>query len=277
MDERSAAILDAMRGLPATEFTATMRNPKSSADRTFRGPTLHDYVVATGLVPAKPEGRLADSYLLVTAEDGARSAVALAEVWPSTTDKQSILASEQDGEPIRNGVRLVLTGDWLAGRSIGGVVSVEAQTVAPASAPATGLELAGVLDRTGPVDLAALPAEAYIEVTTVEAAGHHGEVIAPRRYGGVRLYALLEHAGIRLDPDQHEDFLGKVIVASSADGRVAVIAGGEIEPRFQNGDVILATTQDGLPIEDGSRLIVPFDRRPGRWAKRITRIELRQA
>lgn len=277
MDERSAAILDVMRGLPAVTCAATMRNPKSSADRTFRGPTLHDYVVATNLVPAKPEGRLADSYLLITAEDGARSAVALAEVWPSTTDKQSILASEQDGEPIRNGVRLVLTGDWLAGRSIGGVVSVEAQTVAPSPAPATGLELAGLLDRTGPVDLTTLPAEAHIEVTTVAAAGHHGETIAPRRYGGVRLYALLEQAGIRLDPDQHEDFLGKVVVASSADGRVAVIAGGEIEPRFQNGDVILATTQDGAPIEDGPRLIVPFDRRPGRWAKRITRIELRQA
>ena len=139
------------------------------------------------------------------------------------------------------------------------------------------IEEAGLLDRTGPVDLAALPPDAHIEVTTVEAAGHHGEVIAPRRYGGVRLYALLEHAGIRLDPDQHEDFLGKVVIATSADGRVAVIAGGEIEPRFQNGDVILAITQDGAPIEDGPHLIVPFDRRPGRWAKRITRIELRQA
>ena len=277
MDERSAAIIEVMRELPAISFTATMRNPKSSADRTFRGPTLHDYVVAAGLIPAKPEGRLADSYLLVTAEDGARSAVALSEVWPSTTDKQCILASEQDGEPIRNGVRLVLTGDWLAGRSIGGVASIEAQTVTPSPAPAAGVELAGLLDRTGPVDLGTLPAGARIEVTTVEAAGHHGETILPRRYGGVRLYALLEHAGIRLDPDQHEDFLGKVVVASSADGRVAVIAGGEIEPRFRNGDVILATTQDGAPIEDGPRLIVPFDRRPGRWAKRITRIELRQA
>lgn len=278
MDERSAAILDGIRGLPAITFTATMRNPRSSADRTFHGPTLYDYAVATGLFPAKlGGGKLANSYFVVTAEDGARSAVALAEVWPNAAAKQVILAYEQDGEPIRNGVRLVLTGDWLAGRSIGGVVSIEAKSVEAAPAAGDGLELAGLLDRPGPVDLASLPAEAHIEVTTVAASGHGGAPIDPRRYGGVRLYALLEQAGICLDPDQHEDFLGKVVVASSADGHAVVIAGGEIEPRFQNGDVILATTQDGVPIEDGPRLIVPFDRKPGRWAKRITRIELRQA
>ena len=198
-------------------------------------------------------------------------------MWPNAAAKQVILAHEQDGEPIRNGVRLVLTGDWLAGRSIGGVVSIEAKTVSATAGTSTGIELAGLLDRPGAVDLAALPADARLDVATVEAAGHHGETIAPRRYGGVRLYALLEQAGIRLDPDQHEDFLGKVVVLHGADGRTAVIAGGEIEPRFQDGDVILATTHDGAPIEGGPRLVVPFDRRPGRWAKDITRIELRQA
>lgn len=278
MDERSAAILDVIRGLPAIELTATMRNPKSSADRTFRGPTLYDYAVATGLFPAKlGGGKLANSYFLVTAEDGARSAVALAEVWPNAAAKQVILAYEQDGEPIRNGVRLVLTGDWLAGRSIGGVVSIEAKSVEASATTGEGLTLGGLLDRPGVADLAALPAAARIGVTTVAASGHGGVPIEPRGYAGVRLYALLEQAGIRLDPDQHEDFLGKVVVASGADGHAVVIAGGEIEPRFQNGDVILATSHEGTPITDGLRLVVPFDRKPGRWAKAITRIELRQA
>lgn len=278
MDDRSAAILDVIRGLPAVTLSATMRNPKSSADRTFRGPTLYDYAVATGLFPAKlGGGKLANSYFLVTAEDGARSAVALAEVWPNAAAKQVILAHEQDGEPIRNGVRLVLTGDWLAGRSIGGVVSIEAKSVEATPVPGDGLQLAGLLDRPGAVDLATVPADASIDVTTVAASGHGGAPIDPRRYGGVRLYALLERAGIRLDPDQHEDFLGKVVVVSSRDGHAVVIAGGEIEPRFQNGDVILATSHDGVAIEDGLRLVVPFDRKPGRWAKDIVRVELRQA
>lgn len=280
MDERSAAILDVIRGLPAASLSATMRNPKSSADRTFRGPTLHDYAVATGLFPEKlGSGKLANSYFLITAEDGARSAVALAEVWPNAAAKQVILAHEQDGEPIRNGVRLVLTGDWLAGRSIGGVVSIEARSVDASLGAGTGLEVAGLLDRPGTADLASLPEEARIDVTTVAASGHGGAPIEPRHYGGVRLYALLEQAGIQLDPDQHEDFLGKVVVASSRDGHAVVVAGGEIEPRFQNGDVILATSRDGtaLPAEDGLRLLVPFDRKPGRWAKDIVRIELRQA
>lgn len=279
MDDRSSAILDVIRDLPPVEITATMRNPNSSADRTFRGARLFDYAVATKLFAAKlGGGKLPNSYFLVTAEDGARSAIALAEAWPNASDKDVILAYEQDGQPIRNGVRLVITGDHLAGRSIGGVVSIDAQVMHAAPA-GEGLELAGLLDRPGAVDLASLPPEAHVEVTTVAATGHGGQHIEPRRYGGIRLYALLEQAGIQLDPDQHEDFLGKVVVASSRDGHAVVIAGGEIEPRFMDGDVIIATSRDGQPIEDdgGVRLMVPFDRKPGRWAKGITHIELRQA
>lgn len=129
------------------------------------------------------------------------------------------------------------------------------------------------------MDFSALPADAYTEVTTVAAVGHGGTSIDPRTYGGYRLYSILEQAGIQIDEAQHEDFVGKVVVASSTDGHSVVIAGGEIEPRFMNGDAIIATTRDGQPIEDegGVRLMVPYDKKPGRWAKFISRLELRRA
>jgi hypothetical protein len=175
MDERSAAILEVIRQLPAKTITATMRNPNSSAERTFTGPTLFDYAVATKLFAAKMGGgTLANSYFIVTAEDGARSAVALGEVWPNASDKDVLVAYQQDGEDIRNGVRLVVTGDGLAGRSIGGVVSIDAATVKADPAPAGTLDLIGDVDRPGPVDLSALPADAYTEVTTVAAVGTCG-------------------------------------------------------------------------------------------------------
>lgn len=280
MDERSAAILEVIRKLPSKTITATMANPKSSAVRTFTGPSLFDYAVATKLFAAKMGGgTLANSYFIVTAEDGARSAVALGEAWPNASDKDVLVAYQQDGEDIRNGVRLVVTGDGLAGRSIGGVVSIDAATVTADPVPAGVLELTGQVDRPGVVDFSALPADAYAEVTTVAAVGHGGTSIDPRTYGGYRLYSILEQAGIQIDEAQHEDFVGKVVVASSTDGHSVVIAGGEIEPRFMNGDAIIATTRDGQPIEDegGVRLMVPYDKKPGRWAKFITRLELRRA
>ncbi len=84
---------------------------------------------------------------------------------------------------------------------------------------------------------------------------------------------------LKLDPAIHEDFLSKVVVATSADGSAAVLAGGELEPRFMDGAAILATTREGAALsadEGGVRLIVPWDRKPGRWAKRIVSLELRE-
>lgn len=280
MDERTTAILEVLKGLPARTLIATMRNPRSASERTFVGASFFDYAVATRLFASKAGGGgLANGYFLVTAEDGARATIAVAEVWPEITSKDVMLAYEQDGEAIRNGVRLVLTGDGLAFRSLGGVVSIEPRAVEPV-APTTGgaVELRGLLERPGVIDAAALAALEPIDVTTVDATGHGGQSVPPRNYAGVRLYALLEAAGIRSNPEVNEDFMNKVIVATSADGHAVVIAGGEIEPRFQNGDVILATQHEGsaLPAGEGLRLIVPFDRKPGRWAKDLVSIELRE-
>jgi hypothetical protein len=83
-----------------------------------------------------------------------------------------------------------------------------------------------------------------------------------------------------LSPDIHEHFLRKVIVASSADGFAIVIAGGEIEPRFQNADVIVAVSDDNGPLgdEDGAmRLAVPDERSIARHVRALSRIELREA
>lgn len=275
MDDRTATILDVLRALPAQTFAVTMRHPSRSADRTFVGATLFDYAVAAGLFPAKMGGgAMADGYLVVTAEDDVRVVVALAEVWPTMTDKRVFLAYEQDGEALRNGVRLVCDGDYLSGRSLGGIVSVELHHVGRSAVEAREpgqVVVGGLLDRPVTLDAANLRERPPIEVITVAATGHGGQPISPRVYVGPRLYDVLESAGIRLDPAVNEAFLSKIVVATSADGHAAVIAGAEIEPRFMNGDVIVTVEVDGA-----LRLMVPFDRKPGRWAKDLVSIELRE-
>lgn len=283
MDDRTAAILDVVRGLPARRLAATIRNPRSSADRTFVGASLFDYAVKTRLFASKTGGGgLANGYFMITAEDGARAAVTLAELWPALTRKHLLLAYEQDGEPVRSGIRLVITGDHLSGRSLGGIVSIEPRRIERGPAVSRGpggVALTGLLDRPGMVDAAVLRAYQAVEVTTVAATGHGGQSVAPRRYAGVRLYDVLDGAGIRLDPAVNEDFLSKVVAVTSADGDAVVIAGGEIEPRFMNGDVIVAAERAGGEPGDASsglRLVLPFDRKPRRWAKALVSIELRE-
>ncbi|MSP79048.1 MAG: hypothetical protein EXR67_05805 [Dehalococcoidia bacterium] len=284
MDDRTTKILNVIKDLPAKTLTTTMRNPRSSSERAFVGARLFDYIVAAGAFPSKMGGgMLANGYFTIAAEDGARVAIALAEVWPNITGKEVLLAYQQDGEFIRNGIRLVITGDHLGGRSLGGIVSIELHRIEPAK-PTEPREpnrvaLRGLLNRPGFIDAVGLRAHKAVNVTTVAATGHGGQPIAPRRYTGVRLYDLLDSAGIRLNPKVNEDFLGKVIVVTSADGHVVVIAGGEIEPRFMNGDVIIATQHNGAPLastEGNLRLMVPFDRKPGRWAKDLVSIDLRE-
>jgi len=275
MDDRTAAILDILRALTAQTFAVTMRHPSRSAERSFVGATLFEYAVAAGLVPAKMGGSaMADGYLVVTAEDDVHVVVALAEVWPTMTGKQVFLAYEQDGEALRNGVRLVCDGDYLSGRSLGGIVSVELRQVGRSTVAASEpgrVVVNGLLDRPVTLDAASLRERAPIEVTTVATTGHGGQPIPPRVYVGPRLYEVLDSAGIRLDPAVNEAFLTKIVVATSADGHAAVIAGAELEPRFMNGDVIVTAEADGA-----LRLMVPFDRKPGRWAKDLVSIELRE-
>jgi len=121
-----------------------MRNPKAQVDRTFAGPALADYAAAAGVLTAgvaRPAP--GNGYFVITAEDGARVAVSLAEAAPGPGDNGVILATEQDGEPRfmagavlvatrRDGAalgaegpaRLVVPGDRGPGRWVRSLVSL---------------------------------------------------------------------------------------------------------------------------------------------------------
>jgi DMSO/TMAO reductase YedYZ molybdopterin-dependent catalytic subunit len=277
-------MLDRLRGLPQHDLTMSMRSPRGTFQRSFKGALLSDYAAAVGLLPrpAPPIGP-GNFYFLATAADGFKVAMSYSEVAPRSSGKQVLLAYEQDGEPVRAGVRLVVPGDDLGGRSIVGVESLELRSVESiphADRPVSAqLKLGGLLERPQTLDAGALAALDQVEVETMPTPRHGGGMMPPRRYRGVPLFHLLERTGMKLDPDINEDVLSKVVVARGSDGLAAVVAAGEIEPRFMAGQVIVATSCDGLPLaEDGQfRLVVPYDKVIGRSLKCLTAIDLIQA
>ena len=283
-DARTGELRRALSTLPVETVTAKMRNPKSSAERTLRGTALMRYAVLTGVVSDQQiSSALVSGYFVVTAADGARVAVSVAEARAHGAER-IILATEQDGEPLAVGVRLVVPdAPGLAGRSLTEVVSVEFHDLTPDVAPvpampSSTITLTGLLDRPGPIDTAAFATRHLVDVVTEDVAGHGGSPVAARAYAGMRVYDLLDAAGIRLDPAVHEDFLSKVVVARGADGYPVVVAGGEIEPRFRATQMIAATRRDGAPLGDEGpvRLVVPGDGGPGRWVRGLVSLELRE-
>jgi DMSO/TMAO reductase YedYZ molybdopterin-dependent catalytic subunit len=230
------------------------------------------------------DGPSASQYFRATAADGFIVAVSMAEVAPGFSGKQVLLAHEQDGEPIRAGVRLVVPGDDLGGRSVFGldaldVCSIESPPLS--NAPASGsVSIAGQVERPRAHTAADLSARPQSEVTPVRSKGHGDVMRAERRFTGVGVWSLLEDAGLVLDPAINEHVLRKVVVARDAEGYAVVIAAGELEPRFQGAPFLVALRSDGgdLTAADGGlRLVAPYDLAGARHVKGIASLEVRDA
>jgi DMSO/TMAO reductase YedYZ molybdopterin-dependent catalytic subunit len=279
LDQRTASLLREIRDLPPQTIATQFLSPRGRSGRSFRGPLLFDYVSAAGLLG--PGDEAAAHYLVITSHDGFAVVVAGAEIEPQFQGKGIILAYEQDGEPIQSGVRLVVPGDDLGGRYVGGVVSIDVRRVAggerASRARSEALTVVGDVDRPQAFDLSQLGAFAETQVATETHFAHGREQVERARYKGVRVFDLLSHAGIQTDPSINEDILSRVVIARAADGYAVAVAAGEVEPRFMDHAVIVATERDGAPLGEehgGFRLVAPKDRSPGRFVANLTSIEI---
>lgn len=277
-------MLQVVRTLPEQTLTATMRNPRGVSTRAFRGALLYDYCHATGMVPQRqgPVGP-GNHYIVATAEDGFAATLAWFEVMPRASAKQVLLAFEQDAEPVRAGIRLIVPGDDLGGRSIFGLAGLELRSTPSATSeaalpPTDRITVGGMVDRPSTLTAADLAGFARHEVETVPMTGHGGVHVPARRFAGALLWDVLEGAGITVDPEINEDILRRIVIARGADGRAAAIAPGEIEPRFMGGQVLIATHCDGAPLlpdEGAFRLVLPQDHAEGRAIKQLESLEVR--
>jgi hypothetical protein len=121
-------------------------------------------------------------------------------------------------------------------------------------------------------DLKSMP---HITVTV-----HNPHTNADETYSGVRLADLLAKVGAPLGKDLHGEALANYVIAVGSDGYKAVLALGEIDPSFHPGEVIVADSMDGKPLDAHSgpfKLVVSEDKRPARSVRNLVKIELKSA
>ncbi|HTZ89801.1 MAG TPA: molybdopterin-dependent oxidoreductase [Alloacidobacterium sp.] len=99
-------------------------------------------------------------------------------------------------------------------------------------------------------------------------------------YSGVPLIELLKQVGAPTGHDVHGKALSEYIVATGSDGYKAVLALAEAEPDFHPGDVLVADTMNGKPLDTKIgpfRLVVTEDKRPARSVRNLVSVELKAA
>jgi len=109
---------------------------------------------------------------------------------------------------------------------------------------------------------------------------HNPHTNTDETYTGVSLIELLKQVGAPTGHGLRGKALAEYVVATGSDGYKAVLALAEVEPDFHPGDVLVADTMDGKPLDAKSgplRLIVSEDKRPARSVRNLVSIELKTA
>ena len=134
------------------------------------------------------------------------------------------------------------------------------------------------LSITGPAKTWKVSAEEWARLpkTTVSATNGHDKTTAT--YSGVLLRELLREVGAPSGENLRGTALAASVRARASDGYEVVLAPAELDPSFRDEQVLVADNKDGKPLSahDGPlMLIVPGDKRPARWVRMLTSIELR--
>lgn len=99
-------------------------------------------------------------------------------------------------------------------------------------------------------------------------------------YAGFLLRDVLTLADAKFGKDFRGAQLGNFVLIEAADGYKAVFAAAELESAFTDRPVILADTKDGKPLPETHgpwQMIVPDDKKHGRWVRQVTSVRLKSA
>ncbi len=96
-------------------------------------------------------------------------------------------------------------------------------------------------------------------------------------YTGVPVRDLLSKAGIEFGEKLRGKGLRQVVIVHCRDHYDIVFALAEFDDAFNSRAILLVDRQDGQPLPEGQgplRLVVPGDKRPARWARMVTSLEV---
>ncbi|MEI9995990.1 MAG: molybdopterin-dependent oxidoreductase [Rhizomicrobium sp.] len=139
-----------------------------------------------------------------------------------------------------------------------------------APACADGIVLGGHVQHPASFTMAQLRAMPAIDVT-VDQKTEKGAFTGT--FHGVLLWTLVNAAGLENGPNRHAILRHAILVSAAADQYATIVSLGEIHPELGNGQVILATEQDGQKLAQ-PRLIVPGDLKAAREVRDVTDIEV---
>ena len=96
---------------------------------------------------------------------------------------------------------------------------------------------------------------------------------------GVALRDVLAKAGVPLGDELKGKALARAVIATAVDGYQVAYAIAEIDAAFNDHIILIADTRDGKPLLPDSgplQIVVPQDKRPARWIRQLTTLEVKQ-
>ena len=276
-----------LKAFPQTTQQVTYHSGSGTTSGSFTGVPLYNFLTSSqgggglALTSGVKNDFLRD-YVVATGSDGYRAIVSVGEIHPNFGRQQDLLAHQFNGQPLGNDgfARLTSPGDSAGGRYVSNLANLQVLSATPASHIAgtgggisTQFSVSGLVSRPGVYDLAALQALPSITETVTYRAG---QSTVSGSFTGVPLWTLLSNAGLITDPTIKNDLLGKYLVATGSDGYKAVIALGEIAPRFGNRNDLVAYSFNGQGLgSDGfARLVLPGDTFGGRYVSNLIGLEV---
>jgi len=105
----------------------------------------------------------------------------------------------------------------------------------------------------------------------------HGTAVT---FEGVPLAEVLAKVDLPLGEKFHHTVASYYLVVEAKDGYRAVFAWAELDSSFMDKAVYVVTRRDGRPLGDKDgpfQLVVPGEKRGGRWVHQVTALKLKQA
>jgi DMSO/TMAO reductase YedYZ molybdopterin-dependent catalytic subunit len=151
-------------------------------------------------------------------------------------------------------------------------VAVEAPTLTESS-----LEVRGDVTSPRRMDAAELGKLPRVEAHTPDSHNPGKEIV----YSGTPLIEVLKAGGLRLDSGEpgFRETVAITVLVTGSDGYRAVFALAELSPDFADHVILLADIKDGQPLpprEGPFRIVVPGEKRPARWVRQVTAVEVRK-
>ena len=153
----------------------------------------------------------------------------------------------------------VLLGLSLVAAAAAGAAAQAAIEVVPADGKSLSVALTGLPRRTVTAD-------------------DHGTRIT---FEGVLVRDVLAKAGVALGEKLHgPTALTSFVLATAADNYKVIFSIAELDAGFTDQIILLADRRDGKPLDANAgplQIVVPHEKRAGRWIRQVNRLEVRQA